>query len=57
MRQMLFDFETIDVNKFITKEGIELIGKAHRVDGGRYKCLANVYGCLCLVEVTINDCD
>ncbi len=35
------------------KTGVTYIGEATRREDGKYVCLANVQGCLCLVEVSI----
>lgn len=45
--------ERFDVDGVITDEGISLIGLATRVDGNLYRCLANVHGALCTVEVKL----
>lgn len=50
--------EEIDVDGLIDKRSterawIQYIGKARRQNNGKYTCLADVNGCLCIVEVTI----
>jgi hypothetical protein len=43
----------VDVDGRVVGDYIELIGKATHVDGTTYRCLANVTGNLCVVEVSI----
>lgn len=44
----------VDVDgRFDEKSGIMYIGKATRQEDGTWRCLANVGGALCLVEVSI----
>jgi hypothetical protein len=44
----------IDVDRVVDeKHGIMLIGKARMAADGRWRCLANVHGMLCIVEVTV----
>lgn len=43
----------IDVDGYWVKEGISLIGTATKQPDGKWRCLANVCGALCLVEVSI----
>lgn len=46
--------EVVDVNGVIdNKTGIEYIGNAYRQPSGMYRCLANVNGALCRVEVSL----
>lgn len=45
--------EEVDLDGHVDARGIRYIGKARRQPGGKYHCLANVHGCLCLVEVAI----
>ena len=43
----------IDLDGHIDSKGIQYIGNATCQDNGKYHCLANVNGCLCIVEVSI----
>ena len=46
----------VDVDgRVCATSGIEYIGKAHRQPDGTWRCLANVGGALCLVEVKITE--
>jgi hypothetical protein len=48
------DAVEIDVDGLVDETtGVSYIGKARRVFGGQWRCLANVGGALCLVEVRI----
>jgi hypothetical protein len=42
-----------------TAEGIRYLGKAAKQIDGTWRCLADVYGCLCIVQVNIKmvDCE
>lgn len=57
MKQLDLQYDppvTVDVNGMLDPEGqISYIGKAHRQLDGKWRCLANVGGALCLVEVRI----
>ena len=46
----------VDLDGREVKEGIVLIGRAALHDDGTYRCLANVFGALCLVEVSLKSC-
>jgi hypothetical protein len=43
----------IDIDGYVDEKGIEYIGKATKQPDGKWACLANVAGALCLVELTI----
>lgn len=43
----------IDLDGHIDAKGVRYIGKAHRQPDGTWRCLAEVQGCLCVVEVRI----
>ena len=43
----------VDVDGREVQDGILLIGKATRREDGKWTCLANVHGALCLVEVKV----
>jgi hypothetical protein len=48
------DATEIDLDGIVDETtGIHYVGKALRVFGGQWRCLANVGGALCLVEVCI----
>ena len=48
------DATEIDVDGVVDETtGIRYIGKATKTFGGRWRCLANVGGALCLVELTV----
>ena len=48
------DATEIDVDGVVDETtGIQYIGKATKTFGGRWRCLANVGGALCLVELTV----
>ena len=48
------DATEIDVDGlFDESTGIQYIGKATKIFGGRWRCLANVGGALCLVELSV----
>ena len=48
------DATEIDVDGLVDEStGIRYIGKATKIFGGRWRCLANVGGALCLVELTV----
>jgi hypothetical protein len=44
---------TLDLDGCIDEKGIRYIGQATRRPNGQWVCLADVNGCLCLVEVKI----
>ena len=49
---------TIDVDGMVDRHGIKFIGLATLMGDGSYRCLADVSGCLCVVEVKITKvCD
>ncbi len=43
----------VDVDGYIDARGIRYLGKATRQEDGTWRCLADVDGALCLVEVTL----
>jgi hypothetical protein len=43
----------INLDGRIDAKGVKFIGKATRQDNGMYRCLADVGGCLCIVECRI----
>lgn len=46
--------DEVDVDGYVDDKNIRYIGKAVRLGGtDLYRCLANVAGCLCWVEVRI----
>ena len=45
--------EEIDVDGIVDRKGVRFVGTARRQPNGRYVCLADVEGCLCRVEVTV----
>lgn len=45
--------EEVDVDGFVDAKGIKYIGKALKQPDGKWICIADVYGALCRVEVTI----
>lgn len=45
--------DEVDVDGLMDRKGVVYIGKAKRQPDGTYRCLANVGGALCIVEVTI----
>jgi len=45
--------DEINLDGRIDAKGVKFIGKATRQDNGMYRCLADVGGCLCIVEVRI----
>ena len=47
------DPRTLDVNGRMDSKGVIFLGDAVQQFDGTWRCLANVCGCLCLVEVTI----
>ncbi len=48
------DATEIDVDGLVDEStGIRYIGKATKVFGGRWLCLANIGGALCRVELTV----
>lgn len=50
---VVVEMKELDVDKVEVKEGIILIGKATRQPDGTWRCLANVFGCLAVVELSI----
>lgn len=55
MTQLEFNLypEEVNVDGMVDKRGIRYIGKAKRRNDGRWCCLADLHGMLCIVEVTI----
>lgn len=55
MTQLEFNLypEEVNVDGMVDKRGIRYIGKAKRCNNGRWRCLADLHGMLCIVEVTI----
>jgi hypothetical protein len=47
------EIKEIDVDGHVDERGIRYLGKATRMPDGTWRCLADVLGALCLVEVTI----
>jgi len=49
------DVEMIELNldNMIDEKGVRYIGSAMRRPSGQWVCLADVNGCLCLVEVKL----
>lgn len=45
----------IDIDGYIDRKGIRYLGKAVQVFDGTWRCLADVNGCLCRVEVSLKD--
>lgn len=43
----------VDVDEIVDERGIQYFGKAVLQEDGKFRCLAAVGGCLCLVEVRI----
>ncbi len=44
----------VDVDGYVDARGIRYFGKAARQEDGTWRCLADVDGMLCLVEVTLH---
>jgi|HubBroStandDraft_2_1064218.scaffolds.fasta_scaffold105994_2 hypothetical protein len=54
MGRVTFDNVTeIDLDGHVDSKGVNFIGKAKRQSDGTWRCLADVGGCLCVVEVRI----
>lgn len=54
MHQSVFvEPDELDVDGKIDAKGVVFIGKASRQPDGTWRCLANVGGALCIVEVKI----
>lgn len=55
MTQLELDLypELVDVDGIIDDRGVRYLGKAKRRNNGRWQCLADVHGLLCIVEVKI----
>jgi hypothetical protein len=47
------ELKELDVDGTEVKEGVILMGKATRQPDGTWRCLANVFGSLCVVEISI----
>lgn len=47
------DVVSLDVDGIVDSLGITLIGTTTKTQDGKWRCLANVSGCLCIVEVKI----
>lgn len=48
------DADEIDLDGVVDEKiGVRYLGKARRVFGGQWRCLADVGGALCVVEVTV----
>lgn len=45
--------EDVDVDNHVDERGIRYIGKAHLMPNGKWRCLADVGGALCLVEAKL----
>jgi hypothetical protein len=43
----------IDLQGYVDESGVEYLGEARRVEGNLYRCLANLAGSLCLVEIKL----
>jgi hypothetical protein len=43
----------LNLDGHIDERGIQYIGRATRRSNGQWVCLADVKGCLCLVEVSV----
>jgi len=50
---MEVEMKELNVDGFIDERGIRYIGLATKRPTGQWVCLADVDGCLCLVEVKI----
>lgn len=55
MRELLAhpDATEVDVDNYVDSHGIRYLGKAVKGTDGRWRCLADVAGALCRVEVSI----
>ena len=54
MHQRVFEEpDELDVDGMVDAKGVIFIGKAKRQADGTWRCLANVGGALCVVEVRI----
>lgn len=45
--------QVVDVDGMVDPRGVRFIGNAHRTATGAYRCLADVDGAFCVVEVRI----
>lgn len=45
--------DEVDVEGVVDSKGVQFIGKAKRQSDGTWRCLANVGGAMCIVEVTV----
>jgi hypothetical protein len=50
---MIVEMKRLDLDGQIDEKGIRFIGEAIQRPNGTWVCLADVLGCLCLVEVTV----
>jgi hypothetical protein len=54
MHQRVFvEPDELDVDGMMDAKGVVFIGRAKRQPNGTWRCLANVGGALCIVEVKI----
>lgn len=44
---------TLDVDGYVDAQGIQYIGKATKQTDGSWRCLANVAGSFCIVEIKL----
>lgn len=52
-RTMLAVVDEIDVDGHVDAHGIRYWGKATRAEDGKWRCLADVHGSLCIVEINL----
>jgi hypothetical protein len=45
--------DEVDVDGVVDARGVQFIGRAARQPDGTWRCLANVAGALCIVEVKV----
>jgi len=45
--------DELDVDGMVDSKGVQFIGKAKRQPDGTWRCLANVGGAFCIVEVKV----
>ncbi len=45
--------DEVDLEGYVDKRGIRYLGKARKQSSGKWICLADVAGALCLVEISI----
>jgi hypothetical protein len=53
MTHELSHLSPLDVDGRVDSKGVKFIGKASLQSNGMWRCLANVGGCLCIVEADI----